>query len=230
MLHQLAKTLLVLCLVCLAGVYFFCRQPGASASGGANKSEVLSPDDAADYGAAASAKPTERPASYRAARRRLFRIKPSGYLSVSSYAVPGYYTVLIFSAAWCEPCKLIQPRAIEWLEKYPNLVIVDLDIGARDTLDPSSSAILADFDRQTALPAALFINPFGIYMNAGRRDGIAPPLSGVDSITGAISTLASRAHKDVIPFGAASTKRLRELASWQAENGARATDAEASSR
>jgi hypothetical protein len=151
-------------------------------------------------------------------RRRMFLIKPHGYVNIGSYSVPGYYTLIMFSAPWCAPCTLVRKQAMVWLEKYPNLMVVDLDIGTLGDVDPKSSSILADLGRSVALPAALFINPFGVYINTGKGPGVAPPVSGAEAIFRALCAFDKRGHKEVISFPLDTIKRLKELKALQDMN------------
>jgi thiol-disulfide isomerase/thioredoxin len=141
----------------------------------------------------------------------MFIVRPMGYVNVGSYTVPGYYTLIVFSAPWCAPCRKLQSEALVWLEKYPNLVFVDLDVGTASSLNQKSSAVLADLDREVLLPAALLMNPFGVYINGGKTLGVAPPFSGADAIRSVMVGFAKRKHKDVVPFDGETEKRLREL-------------------
>jgi len=152
--------------------------------------------------------PSARPLT---SKERIFLIKPSGYVNLGTYNVPGYYTLIVFSAAWCTPCAQVRSQAAGWLDKYPNLVLVDLDIGADSALDAKSSSILADLGREITLPAALLVNPFGVYMNAGKGDGIAPPFSGAEAIKSLMDNFDKRKHKEVVPFAVETKKRFLEL-------------------
>ena len=145
------------------------------------------------------------------AQQRLFLIKANGYVNVGSLSAPGYYTLIIFSAPWCVPCAEVHAHARDWLERYQNLVIVDLDIGTKADVDPKGAAILADLDRKVVLPAALLLNPFGLYINASRNGGIAPPVSGAPAIIEAMNALAARTHKQIIPLEPDPLRRLRSL-------------------
>jgi len=130
-------------------------------------------------------------------RARLFLIKPKGYVHAGAYSVPGYYTLIIFSASWCAPCGKLREQALGWLKRYPNLVIVDLDIGSNSEsgLSTESSAILADLGNDVALPAALLFSPFGIYINTSNGQRLAPAVSGYESITTRIAGLSKRKYQ-----------------------------------
>jgi thiol-disulfide isomerase/thioredoxin len=141
--------------------------------------------------------------------QRLFMIKPKGYVHVGQYSAPGYYTLILFSAPWCVPCNKLREHAPEWLAAFPNLVIVDLDIGTNNGnngVDEEGSAILADLDYNSALPAALLLNPFGLYVNKQDQTGIARAICGYDEILSRIeSALRKRKHLEVIPMGAGNS-------------------------
>jgi thiol-disulfide isomerase/thioredoxin len=145
---------------------------------------------------------------------RLFLVKPEGYVHTGVYSVPGYYTLMLFSAAWCAPCTELRQQAPGWLDKYPNLVIVELDISGRgEALRNVESAILADLDYRVALPAAILLNPFGVYINSHEGSGVAPPVSGYDAIVQRMDTLfPKRKHQQVMPMESqAAMERLRSL-------------------
>jgi hypothetical protein len=67
------------------------------------------------------------------------------------------------------------------------------------------------------------VNPFGVYMNAAKGAGIAPPLSGSEAISEALVALGNRAHRDVISFPAETPKRFKELETLQNMDASRHT-------
>jgi hypothetical protein len=132
---------------------------------------------------------------------RLYLVKPSSYVHVGTYVIPGYYTLLVFSARWCLPCTDLRRLIPGLLRKYKNLVFVDLDVGRGNALGREQCSILADLDRSTSLPAALLVNPFGLYLNRQGPDGIAHAISGCAQIIERVdSALAKRKHTEVIPM------------------------------
>lgn len=148
---------------------------------------------------------------------RLFLIKPRDYVHAGAYGVPGYYTLILFSASWCAPCGKVREHAPEWLDRYPNLVIVDLDIGSEDGVSSKAASILEDLEGEgTMLPSALLLNPFGLYANRSTGNGQAPPVSGYDEIVERFTkALPMRKHSEVIPMRGAKT--LRSLRSLHSE-------------
>lgn len=146
---------------------------------------------------------------------RLFLIRPSGYIHAGSLSVPGHYTIVTFSAEWCLPCTKLREEAPEWLRLFPNLAIVDVDIGSEGEVGGMESAILGDIleDRGT-LPAALLFNPYGLYTNRQPGQGMAPVV-GYSAIKNNIERgFSKRKYRDVLPMDAESAfKRLRAMQS-----------------
>lgn len=52
-----------------------------------------------------------------------------GPFDLSSVSRDGYYTVVVFSADWCQPCHAIWKEIPDHLDQYSNVVAVRLDFG-----------------------------------------------------------------------------------------------------
>lgn len=148
---------------------------------------------------------------------RLILIKPKGFVHAGSYSVPGYYTLILFSATWCIPCSSLRERLPGLLRKYPNLAIIDLDVTGKDGVNPESSAILTDLSAESPLPAALFFNPFGLYINKQDPSGIASAITGADDILRRIDrALKKRKYSKPLPLDNKSI--IEKLYHFQARN------------
>ncbi len=144
---------------------------------------------------------------------RLYLVKSQGYIHAGQYAVPGYYTLMLFSSAWCLPCKELRKRSPVLLDRHRNLIIVDIDIGEGDKLDPMGASLLADLGENATLPAALLFNPFGLYMNRQEPSGVAGAICGYEEILTRIeAAMTGRKNRKIIPMdGDVVLARLSEL-------------------
>lgn len=127
-------------------------------------------------------------------KTRLFRTSASGFVHIGSLSYPGYYTLILFSAKWCAPCRVLWSEAPTWVEEFPNLVVVDVDVGeganADGALDGPEAAVLQAVGMKT-LPAALCVGPFGQTVGASE---------GIDQIRGLVKRLRKRTYTTPIPF------------------------------
>jgi hypothetical protein len=144
---------------------------------------------------------------------RLYLVKSQGHVYAGNYAVPGYYTLMVFSSAWCLPCKELRKKSPALLDRYRNLIIVDIDIGKGDDLDPLGVSLLADLGEKSTLPAALLFNPFGLYMNRQKPSGVAGAICGYEEILTRIeAAIKRRKNRKVIPMdGDIVRSRLSDL-------------------
>jgi hypothetical protein len=148
----------------------------------------------------------------------MFTVKPSDYVNIGTYSVSGYYTLIVFSTDWCVPCKQVGLLAPGWLERNPDLVVVDIDIGAvkgrpvdpnNPLLELESSAIIHQFAaKEIPIPAALFVSQYCFYMNPGNGPDLAPPISGIDSIKEAVKDFGTRKPGKVLPFTSCNLSML----------------------
>ena len=126
----------------------------------------------------------------------MVRTKPRGYVSLASLSFPGFYTVILLSATWCEPCHVAWSEARSWLRAYPNVVLVDVDVtdAAVDGrwVGPEI-AVLRSLDVKGNLPVAVQIGPFGELMRAE---------SGLDGVRRLASDLARRRYATALPMPA----------------------------
>lgn len=106
--------------------------------------------------------------------KRLYYITKDGPIHLSDVLVPGYFTLVTFSASWCIPCGVVRENYPRWLDSLPNLVIVDIDLFSNSTAE--DERLLAAYGTLTPeagiqLPAALLFDPWGHY-------AVAPPQEG----------------------------------------------------
>lgn len=126
---------------------------------------------------------------------RMWTATARGPVFTPSLAVRGYYTFIMFSAPWCDACKKIWGQIPAYLEKYPNVAAVDLDIGSNSpngTLDGPEGLIVTDIGcGGNALPAAMIIHPLG--------QTAATACSG-DDIMALLEKLGTRKYERPIHF------------------------------
>lgn len=176
------------------------------------------------------------PAASGFAHERLFFITKDNYFHTSEVLVPGYYTLVFFSAKTCAPCGAIRENFIPWLDSLPSLVIVDIDLEWNNDVRRDQSRarydekLLTSFGcrgrgcSSVAVPAALLFDPFGIYIVGPPQSGWEvisgqphtyrmPPLTG-ESILTKMPILVSRARfKSPVPLGVPNPfERVKALA------------------
>jgi thiol-disulfide isomerase/thioredoxin len=126
------------------------------------------------------------------ARTRLYPVEAVGrYVNVGHLACSGYYTIIIFSAPSCAPCREILAQAPNWLNRYPNLVFVEVNVG---DADGPQWEILRDLNFVgQGVPLGVLLGPLGHLMYR---------MSGADEIQMRLAKMDDRWHKGVI-WGAA---------------------------
>jgi hypothetical protein len=94
---------------------------------------------------------------------RSFKVVARGPFSLSSVMCPGYYTLVVFSAKWCTNCHVFWASVPNYLEKYPNLVAVEVDCDDLFTSGKQNDKgqFLTKLGFKGALPAAYLISPYG---------------------------------------------------------------------
>jgi thiol-disulfide isomerase/thioredoxin len=120
---------------------------------------------------------------------RMVRITPYQRIHVGHLSRVGYYTVFLFSAKWCEPCNVIWSEVPQWVEKYSNVFVIDVDIGESSNLHGSIPQVMRDAGL-TRLPAAILVSPYGLVVK------IFQSKEEIDKMWH--HTLAKRKHKEVV--------------------------------
>src|SRR5690606_7140817 len=94
------------------------------------------------------------------------------------------------------PCKTLWSEAPMWLERYPNVVIVDVDVSKAQADDKDMTGpevqVLHEIGVFGTLPIAIQIGPFGQLMRAE---------TGLERIRVMLYELDRRSHLHVLPFG-----------------------------
>lgn len=123
---------------------------------------------------------------------RLHMVEAVGrYVNLGHLACSGYYTMVIFASPSCAPCREILAQAPNWLNRYPNLVLVDVNVG---DADGPQWEVLRDLNFVgQGLPLGVLLGPLGHLMFR---------MSGAQDIQARLAKLDGRWHKRVI-WGAA---------------------------
>ncbi len=149
---------------------------------------------------------------------RMFLIQPDGANAPSEYIVPGYYTVVIYSASWCPVCKGLREQIRQILPTLPHVVVVDLDVTKQPEM-PELTFVPSFLNRgeNITLPAALFFDPVGTYINAKRDAPRAPPVNDPDKVLRNLKRLKLKSGFD--PVRRSCERQVRRLEALEATTG-----------
>lgn len=130
---------------------------------------------------------------------RTFAVDAIGrYVNLGLVSCPGYYTLVLFCAPYCGPCLELERESPEWLRRYENLVVVQVELDDEHASAPEGPQydLLVEMGQaRHSLPVAVLVTPLG--QTRGPVVGAA-----IDDL---VANLTARQYPDVLPVGSATS-------------------------
>lgn len=112
----------------------------------------------------------------------------TGYVDLTSLRKPGYYTLVMFSADWCQPCKSVWRTVPDYLRAMPNVVAVKVDLSDFDFNSNNHPALQSLRDVGGGqIPIAFLYSPLGTGTEVAK---------GAPAIIELLNELQTRGHKN----------------------------------